>query len=302
MNANEMTFGVEIETHMPAGSVAPGVHGNGRQVEWLPAGWLADEDPSIIVPSYSRVRCEFVSPILKGAEGLRQLCEVVAEIKRRGGQINASCGLHVHVGYDQTNTAAVGRLISLVSNHEKGLYAVTGTRSREQGSGSRRGTCWCKSVKQYGTKAAARRAASRDRYHVLNLATVKPTVEFRVFGASLNVLKVCAYVRLCVGLCEKSLVSKKSAAWNAKISSTSKSNFGLGQGATQGKVETARLLFSLGWAARGGAHEFKVVNDDGSVEFRKNFGVIEGAGVPSIETARKELARLADKYDAAPAV
>jgi hypothetical protein len=193
-------------------------------------------------------------------------------------------------------------LIALVSNHERGLYAVTGTRSREQGAGSRRGTCWCKSVKQYGSKTAARLAASRDRYHVLNLATVKPTVEFRVFGASLNVEKITAYVRLCVGLCEKSLVSKKCAAWNAPARTASKSNFGLGEGATLGVVETARLLFSLGWATRGGQHEFKVVLDDGTVELRKNFGAIDGDGVPSIETSRKELARLAAKYDSSPAV
>jgi hypothetical protein len=302
MNANEMTFGIEIETHMPAGSVYPGNHGCGRQVDWLPAGWLADADPSIITPSSSRVACEFVSPVLAGADGLRQVVEVIAEIKRRGGQVNASCGLHVHVGFDKRNTPAVGRLISLVSNHEKALYAVTGTRSREQGVGSRYRTCWCKSVKQYGNKSAARHAASRDRYHLLNLATSKPTVEFRVFGASLNADKVCAYVRLCVGLAEKALVSKKSAAWNASNRPTSKSNFGLGEGATAGVVEATRLLFSLGWLTRGGAHGFPVVTADGQTAYQKSFGVIEGEGIPTMIAARKELARLADKYDTAPAV
>ena len=303
MNANEMTFGVEIETHMPAGSVWPGSHGCGQQVPWLPAGWLADADPSIITPSSSRVACEFVSPVLKGAEGLRQLVEVVAEIKRRGGQVNTSCGLHVHVGFDKGNTPAVGRLISLVSNHEKALYAVTGTKSREQGVGSRYRTCWCKSVKQYGNKTAAAIAASRDRYHILNLNTgCKPTVEFRVFGASLNVDKVSAYVRLCVGLTEKALVSKKSAAWNASSRPASKSNFGLGEGATAGVVEATRLLFSLGWLTRGGAHGFPVVTADGQTAYQKSFGVIEGEGIPTIKAARKQLARLAGKYDAAPAV
>jgi hypothetical protein len=300
MAASEMTFGLEIETHMPAGSVRPGPHGRGNQVEWLPAGWLADADPSIIPPNGSRVACEFVSPVLTGAEGLRQACEVIAEIKRRGGQVNASCGLHVHVGYDKRNTPAVGRLISLVSNHEAALYAVTGTRSREAGQGSRFGTCWCKSVKQYGNKARARAAASRDRYHLLNLATTKPTVEFRVFGASLNPVKVSAYVRLCVGLCEKSLVSQKSAAWSVRPRPASKSNFGLGEGATPGVVEATRLLFSLGWLSRGGAHGFPVVHADGTTTYQKTFGVVEGDGVPTIEQARAELARLAAKYDATP--
>jgi len=302
MNAADFTFGVEIETHMPAGSVTPGPHGRGVQVDWLPAGWLADSDPSIIVPHDLRVKCEFVSPVLKGADGLRQVCEVVAEIKRRGGQVNASCGTHVHVGFDMRNTPAIGRLISLVSNHEKALYAVTGTRSREQGAGSRYRTCWCKSVKQYGNKRLARRAASNDRYHLLNLATRKPTVEFRVFGASLNATKICAYVRLCVGLAEKALVSKKSAAWNASTRPASKSNFGLGEGATAGVVEATRLLFSLGWLTRGGAHGFPVVSQDGQVTYQKSFGVIEGEGIPTIQSARKRLVHLATQYDAAPTV
>lgn len=286
MNANEMTFGVEIETHMPAGSVAPGFHGCGRQVEWLPAGWLADEDPSIIVPHSGRVKCEFVSPVLKGADGLRQLCEVVAEIKRRGGQVNASCGTHVHIGYDKRDTPAVGRLISLVANHEKALYAATGTHSREQGSGSRYRTCWCKSMKQYGNKKNAAERASRDRYHLLNLATVKPTVEFRVFGASLNPVKLAAYVRLCVALCEKSLVSKKSAPWTARKKADARWNHYCRANAGEGLVELTRLLYSLGWRTR--------------VAGQQKFGIVEGDGVPTIDQARKVLARLATQYDANP--
>jgi Putative amidoligase enzyme len=286
MNANEMTFGVEIETHMPRGSVNPGSHRCGRQVDWLPAGWLADSDPSIIVPHDGRVKCEFVSPVLKGAEGLRQVCEVVAEIKRRGGQVNASCGTHVHVGYDKGNTPAVGRLISLVANHEKAMYAATGTRNREQGSGSRYRTCWCKSMKQYGNKAAARLAASRDRYHLLNLATVHSTVEFRVFGASLNPVKLAAYVRLCAALCEKSLVTKKAASFNTKAKGTrNRARFTGGEG----HAELVRLFYAIGWRKNGAAT--KAVH-----------GLIEGEGVPSMDAARKALARLATQYDAAPSV
>lgn len=286
MNASEMTFGVEIETHMPRGSVNPGPHRDGRQVEWLPAGWLADSDPSIIVPHDGRVKCEFVSPVLKGAEGLRQVCEVVAEIKRRGGQVNASCGTHVHVGYDKRNTPAVGRLISLVANHEKALYAATGTRNREQGSGSRYRTCWCKSMKQYGNKEIAAERASRDRYHLLNLATVHATVEFRVFGASLNPVKLAAYVRLCVALCEKSLATKKAAPFiTAAKTSRNRARFTGGEG----HAELVRLFYAIGWRKNGAST--KGVH-----------GVIEGEGVPSMEAARKVLSRLATQYDASPSV
>lgn len=281
MNANEMTFGVEIETHMPRGTVYPGAHGCGVQVEWLPAGWLADADPSIIVPNHTRIGCEFVSPVLKGAEGLRQLCEVIAKIKSMGGEVNASCGLHVHVGFDKGDTPAVRRLLNLVANHEKALYAVTGTKSREQGGGSRRGTCWCKSVKQYGNAVEARRYASRDRYHLLTLASYKPTVEFRVFGASLNATKAAAYVRLCVALCEKSLTVLKAAPFTTTASTTrNRARFTGGEG----HAELVRLMYSIGWRKNGAAT-------------KGVYGVIEGDGVPTMEAARKELSRLAKQYD-----
>jgi hypothetical protein len=274
------TFGIEIETHMPRGSVYPGPHGCGAQVSWLPQGWLADEDPSIVLPSNLRVKCEFVSPILSGADGVRQLCEVVAEIKRRGGQVNASCGVHVHVAFDKSNTHAVEKLIRLVANHEKALYAVTGTLTRENGQGSRSGTNWCKSVKQYGTASRARACASRDRYHILNLATTKPTVEFRVFGSSLNATKIVAWVRLCMGLCEKSLASSKSTSWNHKGSEG-----GLNGSKGVGTKEVARLLFGLGWT----------YDSVGTRKFgRVKFGAI---GADALDSDVAECLRLAQKYD-----
>lgn len=274
------TFGIEIETHMPRGSVQPGPHGRGVQVPWLPQGWLADEDPSIIPPHCNRVKCEFVSPVLTGADGVRQLCEVVASIKAHGGQVNASCGIHVHVGFDKSNTPAVDKLIRLVANHEKAMYAVTGTLSRERGQGSRTGINWCKSVKQYGTAGRARAFASRDRYHLLNLATTKPTVEFRVFGSSLNPTKIVAWVRLCVGLCEKALASSKSAAWNQKTSAG-----GLNGAKGVGQKEVARLLFGLGWTYDAvGTRKFG----------RVKFGAI---GSDQLESDVAECLRLAKKYD-----
>jgi hypothetical protein len=284
MNAAEITFGVEIETHMPRGAVVRGGHGCGAQVEWLPAGWLADADPSIIPPNDNRVGCEFVSPVLKGADGLRQLCEVIAEIKRRGGQVNASCGLHVHVGFDKANTPAVRKLLNLVANHEKALYAVTGTRGREQGVGSRYRTCWCKSVKQYGNASRAEAHARHDRYHVLNLATDgKPTVEFRVFGASLNAEKAAAYVRLCVALVEKAMVAKATRFATSASATRNRGRFTGGEG----HAELVRLLYSIGWRKNGAST-------------KGVYGVIEADGVPTMDAARKQLSRLAKKYDAAP--
>lgn len=278
MNADDFTFGIEIETHMPAGSVQTGTHGAGRQVPWLPHGWLADSDPSIITPHAGRIPCEFVSPVLRGAAGLRQAMNMINVIRSRGGRINTSCGLHIHVGFDKSNTAAVGRLINLVAGHEKALYAINGTPTREHGAGSRFGTNWCKSIKAYGTRSQAISRARRDRYHLLNIATTKPTVEFRVFGATMNPNKIAAYVRLCVALCEKAVTSKRSASFN-------KSAVGLryleGKGA--GVAELTRLFYVVGW--RKVRKSVKVLGD------------LNGFDVPPIDASKAELIRLASKYD-----
>lgn len=276
MNASEFTFGVEIETHMPRGSVNPGCHGCGRQVEWLPAGWLADADPSIIVPNDTRVKCEFVSPVLRGADGLRQLCEVVTEIKRRGGQVNNSCGIHVHVGFNKADTKAVDRLLAIVANHEKAIYAVTGTKNRERGVGSRRGTCWCKSIKRFGSSEAARRSWTgpfADRYHIVNMTSDKPTVEFRPFAGSLNTAKIAGYVRLCVALVEKSLKAKRPCRFDSRSTS-------LRTGRGEGAAEVTRLFYALHWW-----------NTDTVV------GSIEGDGVPTLALSKKIMRRMAKRYD-----
>jgi hypothetical protein len=199
--------------------------------------------------------------------------EVIAEIKHRGGEVNASCGLHVHVGFDIGNTNAIYRLISLVSNHERGLYAITGTRRREQGTGSRYSTHWCKGLRQYGKAQDAERYAKGDRYHMHNLATYKPTVEFRVFAGSLNALKVATYVMVCVGLCDRACSVTRSAKWTPKPKSTNK----------QGQWEATRLMETLGWKKNGNASQ--------------PLRVIEGEDVPTVERMVAELNRLAKTYD-----
>src|SRR5947209_786896 len=117
MNASELTFGIEIETTIPTGSLTVGYHGQGLAIPSLP-GWKADRDPSIAA-GHGRDACEFVSPIYRGSDGLQTLLGDIGKIKMLGAQVNASCGLHVHVGFDKSDAAASAKLATLVSNFEK---------------------------------------------------------------------------------------------------------------------------------------------------------------------------------------
>lgn len=109
MNAAEMTFGIEIECCMPDETDLPfcGYH-NGYQVRWLPAGWMAQADMSIVAPVGFR-SVEIVSPVLKGAEGIQQVMTVLEALRGKGAKVNASCGFHVHVGFPDTSLSELAR-------------------------------------------------------------------------------------------------------------------------------------------------------------------------------------------------
>jgi hypothetical protein len=80
IEANQLTFGVEIETIAPASAVAVGglrigSYRHGIQVPYLPPGWTAERDGSISGLEGGHA-CEIVSPVLCGADGLAQVAVV----------------------------------------------------------------------------------------------------------------------------------------------------------------------------------------------------------------------------------
>lgn len=130
MDANETTFGIEIESTIPTGALPVGSYTNGATSDLLPAGWTVKYDSSIRA-GRGRQGAEIVSPVLKGADGLRQIKAVCQTLNQLGARVNRSCGLHVHVGYEHDMTK-IQRLTNLVANFEKAIYASTGTVNRER--------------------------------------------------------------------------------------------------------------------------------------------------------------------------
>jgi hypothetical protein len=111
---------------------------------------------------------------------LAQVAEVVKTLEAKGHRVNASTGVHVHVGWKRDwDSAALARLVTITSYVEKGLYAITGTKNRERGR-------YCGGVRKYGNEKDAKPNLDRNRYHALNLTNLahgtKETVEFRVYA------------------------------------------------------------------------------------------------------------------------
>jgi hypothetical protein len=280
MNANDLTFGVEIETVAPESAVHNhglriGSYRHGIRVPYLPAGWTAERDGSIQTGSRGHA-CEIVSPILRGAEGLAQVAEVIRTLEQMGHTVNRSCGVHCHVGWRPDFSAqALARLIVIASYLEKGLYAITGTKARERGT-------YCGGVKKYGNPKDAKTQIDKNRYHLLNLTNLakgtKPTVEFRCFSGSVSATKVVGWIQVCLGLVEKALTAKRAPTWNPAPPTGGLKKDG------EGQSECERLMHYLCWA-------------DGSAKLAggRSFGWIFD-GIPRTEV-KTEFRRLAKKYD-----
>jgi hypothetical protein len=290
VSVNDLTFGIEIETTVPRDvTLEIGEHRYGLPIPEMP-GWKADRDPSIHA-GRDRRGCEFVSPVLRGPEGLRQLLADVEKIKRHfRAKVNSSCGLHIHVGFDKTNRDACERLATLVSHFEKAIFASTGTKERERGT-------WCGSIRRHGNASAALRQSESNRYHVANFGTTNPTIEFRPFAATLEADRIVGYLRLCLGLVERALETNRATAWTPKpaapaqpaapvssVPPVASPAFPATPPAPQKDGQTAvkKLFYGLGWT-KG--------------RLPRTFGELSADGVPPLARTKHVFTNLAKKYD-----
>jgi hypothetical protein len=280
MNAKELTFGIEIETIAPIALVESdnlriGSRHHGIQVPYLPEGWKAERDGSIL-PAPGFNDCEIVSPVLSGPEGIAQAIDVLKTLEAKGHKVNPNCGVHVHIGWNpEWPSDALARLITIVAYAEKGLYAITGTKNRERGR-------YCGGVRKYGDHKTAKNRLDGDRYHALNLTNLangsKRTVEFRVFSGSTSAIKVAGWVQVCLGLVERALNGKRSPKWTPKpLSGGWKKN-------GDGQSEAERLMGYLAWGDC-----YARIHDG------RQYGWISDA-IPQ-DTIKAEFRRLALKYD-----
>jgi hypothetical protein len=278
-DVNDLTFGCEFETTIPVGTIIVGGYHNGRTIAGLPEGWKAEHDCSIRATA-GFTACEVVSPILKGADGLKQVKQICDYLNSIGAKVNSSTGFHVHIGWIG-DADALKRLTSYVSNYEQALFASTGTRTRETGQ-------FCQPIRTANAYTGRFRDGQTERlpsnrYHVLNVTNLQPgrhgTVEFRVFAGTTNVTKAIGYIRLCLGLVEKAIIASRVPKWVGK---TPVATSPLHRKGGEGQTELVRLMYALGWTKGDTSHVF---------------GDVQAEGLPTHEDAKKELMRLAAKYD-----
>jgi len=293
MNANQLRFGIEVETLIAKSmrlseKVRLGSHhGGGHQVPYLPTGWKAERDHSITTRG-GYCSCEIISPILRSADGLAEVVEVLRILDAKGHRITRpSCAVHVHVSWKGSLPAdALLRLVSTVAHCERGLFAITGTKYRERSG-------YCNGVRKYGNVEYAQNVIEHDRNHALNLVKLarreRRAVEFRVFSGSICPVQICGWIQVCLGLVERAINDEHPPAWKPKPFKGERETVGehAGAGMGEGASEVERLINFLAWGV-----------DYGSVYDDRQFGWVSDI-VPQ-ELVKAEFRRLAAKYDSQP--
>ena len=214
VNPNTVTFGVEVECYLPLAIFASlnlrvGGYHNGAAcptaLDPQSIGWKCEQDGSIsnTTPSgYGAV--EFISPALCGMAGYVEVMRFMTAVERMGAIVNRSCGVHVSVGlasivggdeygnvYPSNRVRDfIRRLLHFVSIHENGLIQIGGCRSRVNNT-----YCRNNNVQQVRS------------FRLQNSRSPNARVEFRVFCATVNPLKILGYISVALGIMHKSAAS-----------------------------------------------------------------------------------------------
>jgi len=235
-----LTFGIEIETigrtrNAVAKSIQQVVGGRIEHIAdvydtWQVVdnrgrAWQTKSDASL---SASRSQqAEVVSPILR-YEDMDELQEVVRSIRRCGAKVDASCGIHIHVGSAPFDAKALTNLVKMVNKQERLIeYALGVSETRR--------SRWCRSIDEsfiqnlerrrprnldainaawYGRHNNRPQHYDSSRYRGVNLHSVwfRGTIEFRWFDATLHAGKVKAYIQFILALANKALSSRSASS------------------------------------------------------------------------------------------
>lgn len=234
-----MRFGVEIETigisRKDTVSAILGVVGGevrregGSYDKWCcvaPDGrrWNAVSDASI-----GRGNAEIVSPILTYPDDISVLQNVIRAIRKAGGKVNSSCGIHVHVDASCLDGRQLGNLAKIVYKQEPLiLHALQISQSRLNSYTKPIESAFIENVNQYRPQSLAQLSKlwyednddhhsehyHSSRYHGVNFHSLfyRGTVEFRWFEATLHAGKVKSYIQYCLLLVNRAREVKFAAS------------------------------------------------------------------------------------------
>ena len=176
----------------------------------------------------SQYSVEMVSPKLTYTE-LPKFQECVRQVRKAGGKVNNTCGIHIHVDASNHNRQSLKNLLSIMYSKEDILFKalkVNPNRVRN----------YCQKVREPMLREARKLSADETknltdlesiwyegnvpahehynwtRYYALNLHSVfyRGTVEWRCFNSTLHAGKVAAYVNLCLAMSAQAITQRSA--------------------------------------------------------------------------------------------
>lgn len=179
--------------------------------------------------------CELVSPILTYAADMELLQQIVRAIRKAGGRVNDSCGIHVHLDGSRQTVRSIKNWAAIVASKNDLLYKALGVPTNRlmycQKVDDRLVEAFKKATtlsglenawyKVYGDYEPRSRHYHSSRYHFLNLHSFfngeHHTVELRGFNSTLHAGMVRSYVVLALALNQQALTQKTARAARPQV-------------------------------------------------------------------------------------
>lgn len=182
-------------------------------------------------PKLDHYKCELVTPILDYGD-IQLLEKITSEIKAKGGVVNQSCGMHVHVEVKGISAIQLRNIVNITARNEDmlcevlrvspdrvmrwchkteiGFAEVINDIPRREISLAKIMNIW------YGNSGSSHNHYDRTRYRILNLHSFVEGkgIEFRLFNATLDEKEVRANIVLALAICCTGCYLKRTRGYN----------------------------------------------------------------------------------------
>ncbi len=191
-----------------------------------------------LIPALDQFRTEMVSPKLTYDE-MGKLQEVVRCLRRNGGRVNSSCGMHVHVDASNHTARSLKNALTIMYSKEDILFKALKVQTGREEQ-------YCQKVRPMVLEKIRRMPNSNismeklkrawyeggdgsgehynwTRYYALNLHAVfsKGTLEWRCFESTLHAGKVRANITLALAISAQAINQKCTHMKKTEISDNS---------------------------------------------------------------------------------
>lgn len=199
--------------------------------------WTAMKDGSIkcqerlggrIASASSDYSVEIVTPVCK-YDDIETLQQIVRGLRKVGGFVNDSCGIHVHVDGSEQTPKSIRNIVNIVASKNELLYKALEIETNRMRFCKKLDANLIDQMNRFKPRTlkhiediwynclpdgSRTQHYHSSRYHFLNLHSFfngNGTLEFRGFNSTLHAGKVKTAVQLCLAMCHQAKIQKSAS-------------------------------------------------------------------------------------------